>query len=141
MGKKIKKSGKKMKKPKNLTVQVAAPWFLAGWSWGLAWRRPWRTPGGIWCLASGWWPKPGGTRSAEPGRRELEFGAGRCSRPVVWLTLLPGLVLGLSLPSPPPFEATRKEKGERKSLNLRDRVEGPTIDVQWAPPCDRVGEI
>ena len=76
---------------------------------------------------------------AEPGRRELEFGAGRCSRPVVRLTLLPGLVPGLSLPWPPPFEATRKEKGERKSLDLRDRAEGPTIKMCSGPRHVRGG--
>ena len=43
---------------------------------------------------------------AEPGRRELEFGAGRCGRPspepAVRLTLLPAL----GLPWPPPSGAT-----------------------------------
>jgi hypothetical protein len=29
-------------------------WFVAGWSWGSAWGRPWRTPGGTWCSALGW---------------------------------------------------------------------------------------
>ena len=62
---------------------------------------------------------------AEPGRRELGVGAGRCGRlspePAVRLTLLPELVPGLGLPWPPPSEATRKEKGERKSLDLREQ--------------------
>ena len=84
---------------------------------------------------------------AEPGRRELEFGARRCGRPpspepAVRLTLLPGLVPNLGLPWPPPSEATRKEKGERKSLDLRDRAEGPTIKMCSEPRHVRgLGEI
>ena len=59
---------------------------------------------------------------AEPGRRELEFGARRCGRPpspepAVRLTLLPGLVPGLGLPWPPPSEAT----SEYSSLHAPSR--------------------
>ena len=42
------------------------------------------------------------------------------------LTLLPGLLPGLSLPWPPPAEAIRKDKGGTKSLDLRDRAERST---------------